>query len=143
MKITGEDRWINQKTGEVRETLQAEIDLTEEQNQRNHSFLICVLPYIIKLTNLVGNQKMKVVNYVLENMALKGEYANSLMITQRELAEKAGVSIQTVSITLNTLEEANIIEKRTGAIMLHPKVAMMGGKQKEKSLMINFKKFNK
>ena len=142
IRVTGTSQWVNQETGEVRKTLNAEIDLEGQKNKRKHSFLICVLPYIIKLTDIVGNKKMKVVSYILDNMALKGEYANSLIITQRELAKKADVSIQTVSTTLNILEEAEIIKKKTGAIMIHPRVAMWGGAKKENSLLVRFKNFD-
>jgi len=139
-KVTGKSTWVNKETGEVRETLNAEIDQTKKG--RNDSFVISILPYIIKLTDIVGNKKMKVVNYVLENMALTGKYSNTLIMTQRELAKKAGVSYQTVSVTLNMLEDAQIIKKETGQIMLHPKVVMKGDARKERALMVQFENFN-
>lgn len=139
MKMKGEDVWVNQKTGEVRETINAEI---QNPPRRNEPFVISILPYIIRMTDIVGNKKLKVVNYILENMSFNGKYANTLIITQKELADEANVSIQTVSITLKALEKANIIEKKTGAIMLHPKLVMKGDANKEKALMVKFKKFN-
>ena len=138
-KVTGKSIWVNKETGEIRETLDAEID--QSKKGRNDSFVISILPYIIKLTDIVGNKKMKVVNYVLENMALTGKYANTLMMTQRELAKKVGVSYQTVSFTLNMLEDAQIIKKGTGKIMLHPKVVMKGDARKEHALMVKFENF--
>jgi DNA-binding transcriptional ArsR family regulator len=140
-KLTGQSKWLNQETGEVREILNAEIDTSKKG--RADSFVIAILPYIIRLTDIAGNKKMKVVNYVLENMALSGKYSNILIMTQRELAKKAGVSIQTVSVTLELLEEAEIIKKGIGRIMLHPKVIMKGSAKKERALMVKFSDFGK
>lgn len=137
------DVWVNKKTGETRETMQAEFDMTGSKEKRQDPFVIAVMSYLVRMTDIIGNKKMQVVNYILDNMNLKGGSANALIITQKELAEKANVSRQTVSTTLNKLEEANLVKKRTGAIMLHPKIAMMGGKGKEKALMIEFKNFDK
>ena len=139
-KLTGTEKWVNQKTGEVKTNLTAEIDASDFKETRPN-FMICVLSYILKLTDLVGNKKMQVVNYILNNMSKKGDYSNTLLITQRELAKKSDVSLQTVSVTLKELEKANIIKKRTGAIMLHPDLAMVGDGGKRKGLLIQFKNF--
>ena len=140
-KIKGKETWVNKETGEIRETLSAEVNLDDSKPERP-PFMICVLNQILKLTDIVGNKKMQVVNYILSNMSKSGKYSNVLMITQRELAKKSNVSIQTVSITLKELEKANIIQKKTGAIMLHPDLAMVGDGRKRQSLIIDFKKFN-
>lgn len=140
-KVTGNQTWVNAQTGETREVLEAEVDTSKTKTTRPN-FAIAVLTKIIRLTDLVGNKKMQVVNYILDHMAKHGELANTLVITQKELAEKADVSIKTVSITLNLLDDANIIKKKTGVIKLHPDVLMVGDGDKRKSLLIDFKNFD-
>ena len=66
---------------------------------------------------------MEVVKYILNNME---KSTNTLIITTRELATKSKTSKQTVIETLKALEEAQIITRKTGAIMIHPKLMHRG-----------------
>ncbi|WP_243292167.1 replication/maintenance protein RepL [Bacillus sp. FJAT-47783] len=82
---------------------------------------------------------MQVVKYILANM---DKSTNTLIITSRELAQNSKVSLQTVTDTLKTLEEAKIITRRTGAIMIHPNLIHRGSDSKEKYLLAKFKDFD-
>ena len=65
-----------------------------------------------------------------------------MIITTRELAEKTKTSLPTVSATLKLLlKESNLIQQRTGAIMLNPKLAHRGKDTKEKYLLTKFDMF--
>jgi DNA-binding transcriptional regulator YhcF (GntR family) len=86
----------------------------------------------------LGNKKMIVVKYILKNM---NKTENTLIITTRELAEKCGVGHNTVIDTLKLLEKANIIERRTGAIMVSPKLCNNWHASKEASMMIKYYEF--
>ena len=66
---------------------------------------------------------------------------NTLIITNRELAEKTGTSLQTVSDTLKLLRESGLLTQRTGAIMLHPQLAHRGSERKEAYLLQKFVSF--
>jgi DNA-binding transcriptional regulator YhcF (GntR family) len=101
--------------------------------------MITYLSAIIQLIDSLGNKKMQVVKYILANM---DKSTNTLIITTPELAKKANVSRQTVSDTLKTLEEAQIITRRTGAIMIHPNLIHRGSDSKEKYLLARFKDFD-
>ena len=66
---------------------------------------------------------------------------NTLIITTRELAEKCNVGLNTVIDTLKLLEDAKIIERRTGAIMVSPKLMNNWKASKEASMMIKYYEF--
>src|SRR5699024_12108941 len=85
------------------------------RSKRDWSSDVCSSDLIQLIDNL-GNRKMQVVKYILENME---KSTNTLIITTTELAKKSKVSRQTVSDTLKILEESQIIARKTGAIMIH------------------------
>ena len=128
----GIERWQNLETGEI-------IEATEviKKVERN-GFMITYLSAIINLIDSLGNKKMQVVKYILKNMEKSN---NTLIITTQELAEKSGVSKPIVIETLKTLEDAGIIKRRTGAIMIHSDLVHKGSANKEKALLTRFQEF--
>lgn len=101
-------------------------------------FEITYLAYLFDVFDQLGGQKYKVFKYIVEHKSS----ANTLIITQRELAQNAGVSLEIVRQALKLLREKNLIATRTGAIMLLPKIAHFGGSDREQYLMHQFKTFN-
>ncbi|MBC9710023.1 MAG: replication/maintenance protein RepL [Enterococcus sp.] len=128
----GQSTWINKETGEEITT-----DDIVKKTGRN-GFMITYLSAIINLMDKLGNKKMQVVKYILENM---DKSTNTLIITTPELAIKAKVSRPIVSETLKILEDANIIARRTGAIMIHSDLVHRGSEEKEKFLLARFEEF--
>ena len=129
---SGMSRWQNLETGEIIEAS----EITKKIGR--NGFLITYLTAIINLIETLGNKKMQVVKYLLSNM----EYANNtIVITTRELAEKSKVSHNTVLETLKILEKANIIRRRTGAIMVNAELVHRGNGNKEKALLTRFQEF--
>ncbi|MBY6971083.1 replication/maintenance protein RepL, partial [Clostridium botulinum] len=94
---------------------------------------------IINLIETLGNRKMQVVKYILENM---DKSTNTLILTNRELAKKANVSLDTVSKTLTILKKAKIVTSRTGAIMINPELVHRGNVSKEQYLLTRFQEFD-
>ena len=92
MKFVGQDEWVNKRTGEVRT-----IDEFERTTGRTERFMITYLAEIISLIDSLGNQKMKVVKYLLTHM---DKSTNTLIITTKELAKKSDVGYDTVVETL-------------------------------------------
>lgn len=66
---------------------------------------------------------------------------NTLIITTRQLSEKSGVSKPIVIETLKILEDARIIKRRIGAIMIHSDLIHHGSSEKEKALLTRFEQF--
>lgn len=132
-RYTGKEIWINKDTGEVRE-----VDTFEKPVGRTKGFMITYLAEIINMIETLGNKKMLVVKYILEHMS---KTENTLIITTRELAKKCNVGHNTVIDTLKLLEDAKIIERRTGAIMVSPRLMNNWKANKEASMMIKYYEF--
>ena len=128
----GSDEWVNTRTGE---TITANQII--KKTDRN-GFMITYLSSIINLIETLGNRKMQVVKYILENMDKSN---NTLILTNRELAKAANVSLDTVSKTLTILKKAKIITSRTGAIMINPELVHRGNSSKEQYLLTKFQEF--
>ena len=131
---TGKEIWVNRATGEVRE-----VDTFEKPVGRGNGFMITYLAEIINLIETLGNKKMLVVKYILEHMS---KTENTLIRTQREIADALGMSTKTVNETLKLLADAGIIERRTGAIMVSPKLMNNWKAPKEASMMIKYYEFS-
>ena len=132
-QYTGREVWVNQTTGEIRE-----VDTFERSVGRKEAFMVTYLAEIINMIETLGNKKMQVVKYILANMCKAN---NTLIITTRELAEKCGVSHTVVLRTLKLLEETKIIERRTGAIMVSPRLMNNWKVGKEATMMVKYQEF--
>lgn len=130
----GVSKWQNLETGEIIEAQ----DIVKK-TPRN-GFMITYLNQIIRLIDKLGNRKMQVVRYILDNME---PATNTLIITTTELAKKSSVSRKTVSDTLQILEENEIIARRTGAIMINAQLMHRGSDSKEKYLLTKFMEWQK
>jgi DNA-binding MarR family transcriptional regulator len=126
--------WVNTKTGEA---IEANEIIQEVYNGRR-GFCITYLSAIITMLDCIGNRKMHIIKYILENMDLS---ANLLLITTEELAKNTNSSRQTVSDTLKELEKAGIISRRIGAIMVNAQLIHRGDEGKERVLMQRFGHF--
>lgn len=129
---------INTETGEVvNQRTVAEFE--KPIDGRKEDFMITYLGEIIKLLDKLGNKKMIVVRHLLSEM---NKSNNMLLTTTRELAKELKVSTKTVNDTLKMLQEANIIKRRTGAIMVSPKLMNNWKPYREATMMITYKDFS-
>jgi predicted transcriptional regulator len=129
----GRRRLIDESTGEV---IEADELLRTESSQ---NFVKAYMSHIVMMLNLVGGKKIKVVNYILDNIHWSN---NTLIATNREIAKKTGISYKTVADTLRILEESQIIKRKTGAIMLNPNLLLKGDESKKKYMLVKFEEFN-
>ena len=126
------------KTGEIAlvgDPFVADASLTKVDR---NGFEITYLAYLFDVFDQLGGQKYKVFKYIVEHKSSD----NTLIITNRELAEKCEVSTKTVSEALRLLREKKLIATRTGAIMVLPKIAHRGKKGREQFLMHKFEEFS-
>lgn len=126
------------ETGEIKfigEPFIADASVTKVDR---NGFEITYLAYLFDVFDQLGGQKYKVFKYIIQNKSSD----NTLIITNRELAEKCNVSSQTVYEALKLLKEKGLIATRTGAIMLLPKIAHRGKAGREQYLMHKFQEFN-
>lgn len=102
-----------------------------------NGFEITYLSYFFDLFDQLAGRKYAVVKYILQHKSSE----NTLIITNRELAKKCNVGINTVTETLKILREAGLIITRTGAIMINPKLAHRGKVGRERYLLQKFEEF--
>ena len=103
-----------------------------------NGFEITYLTYLVDLFDKLGGKKYTVFKYIFAHKSAE----NTLIITTRELAEKTSTSTKTVVETLKLLEDSGLISRRTGAIMLLPKLAHRGSDRREAYLMQKFVEFD-
>ncbi len=128
------ERWVrvdadNNPIGEPKE-----VNVLVKQITRN-DFMITYLSDMVNLIDTIGNKKMSVVKYILRNM---DKSTNKLTETTEEIAKACKVSRVLVSQTLKLLEESGFIARKTGVVMLSPKIAHKGNAQKERYLLTKF-----
>lgn len=139
----GQEAWVRidtqalKQTGEIK--IVGEPILADEvvKKVRRNGFEITYLTYLVDLFDKLGGKKYTVFKYILANKSAD----NTLIITTRELAKKTDTSTKTVTETLKLLEESGLISRRTGAIMLLPKLAHHGSDRREAYLMQKFVEF--
>ncbi len=139
----GKEIWVQvdpqalQETGEIRtvgEPVVADASITKVDR---NGFEITYLAYLFDVFDQLGGMKYKVFKYIVEHKSSD----NTLIITNRELAQKCDVSIRTITETLKLLKEKGLIATRTGAIMVLPKIAHRGKAGREQFLMHKFEEF--
>ena len=138
MQYTGSAKWIKvDDKGNILD--EQEVDEFERPVGRTEQFYITYLSEIISLIDTLGNKKMQVVKYILRHMSKSN---NTLIITTKELAKKANVGYNTVIETLQILDDAGIIQRRTGAIMITPRLLNNKRADGEATMMVRYTQFN-
>lgn len=127
-----------QEHGEVKITSEPIIADEVVKKVNRNGFEITYLTYLVDLFDKLGGKKYTVFKYILAHKSAE----NTLIITTRELARKTETSVQTVTDALKLLEESGLIARKTGAIMLLPKVAHRGNDRREAYLMQKFVEFD-
>ena len=123
---------VNPDTGEIIGSVRC-VDVVLKEIPRT-GFAITYLSTIINMIESIGNKKMQVVKYILQNM----DSNNKLSETVREISKGSGCSLQTVQETLTLLENCGVVARKTGTVMLSPKLIHKGNAQKERYLMTKF-----
>ena len=116
-----------QEHGEVKITGEPIIADEVVKKVNRNGFEITYLTYLVDLFDKLGGKKYTVFKYILAHKSAE----NTLIITTRELAEKTSTSTKTVVETLKLLEDSGLISRRTGAIMLLPKLAHRGSDRRK------------
>lgn len=125
----GKAEYINQETGMV-ETFNV---ITERDVDFN--FQKIWLGHLLESLDIIGNKKIKVLNYLLKNKTSE----NLVIATQRSIAEGAGVSLPIVNETIQALKQINAIKsKQQGVLMLNPDIVFKGGNNKRMSILLKY-----
>ena len=131
MKIIGYEQRINPATGEIHDVQ------VISREDRDFNFNKIWLGHIVQALDLIGNQKIKVLNYLLENK----NYENVVIGTLDQIAKKANVGRNSVHDTLKILRENNIIVKVSSAVYrLNPDIIFKGGIKNRMNVLIQYQK---
>lgn len=134
VQIRDSEYWLRvDENGNVVDNEVKRVDVVIKEVPRT-GFAITYLSTIVNMIEAIGNRKMKVVKYILQNM----DSNNKLSETVREISERSGVSLQTVNDTLKMLESVGIIARKTGTVMLSPKLVHKGNAARERMLLTKF-----
>ena len=131
VKVIGLKEYIDPETGEI-----VRMSVTSIQ-ERDANFHKIWLGHIIQALDLVGNTKIKLITFILENI----DKENKLVMTQRQIAKKSGFSLGTTVETLRLLREANFLTKiNIGAYRVNSDIIWKGGSEERLNVLIQYSK---
>ena len=130
-QIIGTETYINRETGEI-----IEANVIQKNVEADYGFFKVWLLDLMNILELVGTKKMRVVNYIFEN--LKGA-ENLFIATHEEIAKKLKISRPVVSQTFKILLDANLlVKKQNGVYMINPDIIARVNNPKRMSLLIKY-----
>ena len=129
VKVIGTQEYINKQTGEVEEMQVINIE------ERDANFHKLWLGHILNSINIIGNQKTRLAFWILDNL----DSENQLIMTQRQIAEKTKISIQTINLTIKALIDSNFLIKiNIGAYRINPDMLFKGGKTDRLNVLMKY-----
>lgn len=131
MKVIGTETYINQASGEIEE-MQV-IQFTD----RDFNFHKIWLQYFINSIKLIGNQKLKVAFYVIDNL----DEHNRFIGTLRKVADQLNISLDTVRKTMTALQEADFLRKvQAGVYQVNPDIIFKGSQKDRLNVLTVYQK---
>ncbi|PWM27373.1 MAG: replication/maintenance protein [Clostridiales bacterium] len=117
VKYVGTEQFINVNTGEVEDFAVTGIE------ERDFNFHKVWMRNFISTLDIVGNQKTKLCFWIIDNLNKE----NQLIYTYRQIAEKTGMSLETVRVTMNILIESNFLRRQNqGCYIVNPDIVFKG-----------------
>lgn len=99
------------------------------------------LGHLLDVLDMVGNKKMQVLSWLLENRNTKN---NEVVATQQLIMDELKLSKQTVNDTFKALQDANVISKiRNGLYQLSPDFIWKGDNDGRMDILLSYKEMNK
>lgn len=130
IKVVGTRQFIDAATGEI-QTMQ--VSTIEE---RDFNFYKVWMRNFISTLDLVGNQKTKVAFWVIDNLNRE----NQLLYTYRQIAEKSGISLETVRVTMGILQDADFLRRRNqGCYVVNPDIIFKGEKSNRLNVLNQYR----
>lgn len=129
-KVVGKQAYINPITGELVEMYVSTIE------ERDCNFEKIWLGHIAQALDIIGNKKMKVVTYIMQNRTNDNLFTK----TQMEIEQESGVSRKTVHKTLKALQEADFTAKiHSGLYRVNPDVIFKGTRNNRMNILLMYK----
>ena len=119
VKVIGTQQYINATTGELED-----FQVTSFQD-RDFNFTKVWLNSILQALDMLGNKKTKVAYHIIDNLNKENQYIG----TQRQIAEKVGVGLNTVNLTLQALLKADFLRCVSNSVYcVNPDVLFKGSR---------------
>jgi DNA-binding transcriptional ArsR family regulator len=132
-KIVGTKKYIDDETGEVESFNVVSIQDSDANFEK------IWLAHILEAIDEIGNAKMKILSFLLNN---RDKSNNTIIMTCKEIAEATGISRLTVTRTLQALEQHNIINRKIGIVFLNPDVMFKGDRQHRMNVLIKYQHYD-
>jgi len=135
-KIVGSQTFVDSITGEI-----VPMQIVEVED-RDFNFHKVWLQHLISSLDEITNKKMELAFWILDNL----DRENKLVMTQRAIAEKSGLSLDTVSKTLKALQNGNppfLVKINSGAYMVNPDIIWKGSHQNRMGIVFNYSQSKK
>lgn len=129
VKVIGTEQWANTRTGEIEDFQVVKLE------DRDFDFHKVWLQAIINSMDMLGNQKIRLAFWIIEHLNKE----NQLVMNQRQIAEKSGISLKTVSVTMKTLMDSNFLRKiNNGAYCVNPDVLFKGNRYNRLNILLQY-----
>lgn len=129
IKVPKREEVIDPKTGQLVDRYTFEIE------ERDANFHKLWLWHIAAALDLIGNQKIKILSYILTNT----NSDNIFIGTMRTIAEATESATKTVNDTVIMLLDADIIKRQqSGVYLINPEVIFKGGTNKRMDILYQY-----
>ena len=130
VKIINTETYIRQSDGTIEDMQVISIE------ERDFNFHKIWLEHILSSIDIIGNQKTKLAFWIMNNL----DKENRLIMTQRTIAEKTGMSTKTVTETLKALISSNFLQKvQSGVYRVNPDIVFKGGKNDRINVLLQYR----
>lgn len=129
MKIVGVENYIKESTGEITEM--HVVDFID----RDFNFHKIWLNEIVRSIDLIGNKKVKLAFWIIENL----DKENKLVMTLNQIVKKSGFSYQTTHRTINALIDSGFLVRiNNGAYRVNPNALFKGGTNDRFNILMRY-----
>lgn len=130
-KIVGTETFINSQTGELIEMQVIE----SKERDKDFNFHKLFMKDFICALDIIGNQKMKVALWVINNINKN----NQLLQSYRDIADETQISYVTVAKTMKTLLDADFLRKSGKIMIVNPDILFKGTAKRRCDVLHTYK----
>ena len=128
-RVVGTQEYINKNTGEIEE-----FQVLNFQD-RDFNFHKIWLEHIINSLNIIGNQKLKLTFWIIDNL----DQNNKLSLTYRQISQKSEIGYQTVTTTMKSLIESNFLKRiNQGTYIINPEFIFKGSHKSRINILYQY-----
>lgn len=130
-KFVRSKTFVDAETGEAIPFMEVSVE------DRDFNFHKVWLQHMINALDSVSNQKLRLAFWIIDNL----NRDNQLVMTQRKIAEKSGISLDTVTRTIKILQEGEtpfLIKINSGAYQVNPNIVWKGSHNSRMGIIYDY-----